>query len=418
MSIGFAKNKPKIILFLLLQVFLLPVVFNPFANIPFEVPKVKFLLVTTDLIATFLLFSLGKPNKKFDKKMLIFELMYLTAVFISSIRGANFFKSFWGNYWRVDGIFTLIHLIGISFIFSLFWKKSYNKYLATAISASAFIPSLIASYQKLIYPATAPASSFGNANFLAGYLLISLPFSLYKLNSSSRQKTFWLINFVLQNAAIVLTGSYSAIILLPIAITLWLFATSKSETLNIKFLSSLKIPLLLAVFILSISIYLKGYIAVRTEYRGYLPEGRERIYTNALLAIKQKPVFGWGWANFDYAFEEISWPMKWLHDVYVDKAHGLFLEIFSTAGIVGFTIFILICARTFINLAKHKNLFYKSVLLSFILYVIHSQTNIISINEDYLFWITVGIASGKRGKVLLGRKIRLNKNLNRQKYRH
>jgi len=378
-----------------LQSLMLPLIFNPFSSIPFEIPKVDFFLVSTDIIALISLFYIREMNKKNDLRLLVLEIVYLASIILTSLKGVNFYKSFWGNYWRADGILTLIHLIGISFIFSAFWKINYHKIFIPSVSISGFIVSLIFIIQKIVSFSNIPAATFGNSNFLAGYLLVTLPFSLYNF-SASPHKIFWQVNLFLQIMTILLTQSYSAIILLPIALILWLSHQKQTSKKNRLLFYAKTILFLLSLFFTAI--YLNHYFQERTKYRGFLPEGRERIYTNAFLAFKERPLSGWGWANFDYAFEKISWPEKWSQDVYVDKAHSLFLEILSTSGIIGFTIFSTICLITLYNLAKDKKMSSRTFLLSFILFLIHSQTNVISINEEYIFWTIVGIAASKEVK--------------------
>jgi len=118
-------------------------------------------------------------------------------------------------------------------------------------------------------------------------------------------------------------------------------------------------------------------------------ESRERIVVKGLLAFSKKPLLGWGWANFDHAFESVDWPMKLDSDVYVDKAHSNLLEILVTAGILGFIIYLLIIFRTLILLFDKKVFF-----LTFLLFLFHSQTNVISINEEMMFWLILAIAAG------------------------
>lgn len=103
------------------------------------------------------------------------------------------------------------------------------------------------------------------------------------------------------------------------------------------------------------------------------------------------------------AVESVSWPVKAFPDVYVDKAHSNLLEILVTTGIFGFLIFLAIIFRAL------DQLFGKKVLLVvFLLFLFHSQTNVISINEELIFWLILGIVGSQRRKNLQKKNYVLN----------
>lgn len=105
---------------------------------------------------------------------------------------------------------------------------------------------------------------------------------------------------------------------------------------------------------------------------------------------------GYGWANVDYAFEEIEWPLSTTDDIYLDKAHSEILETLVTTGVVGLVIYLVIVVfllkKSIKNMIQSKNGVWEFTILSvLILYLFHSQTNIISIAEQMFFWFVVGI---------------------------
>lgn len=133
------------------------------------------------------------------------------------------------------------------------------------------------------------------------------------------------------------------------------------------------------------------------------PESRQRIYTKAIIAFTQKPILGWGWANFDYAFDKIDWPIHYNDDVYVDKVHSEILEVLVTGGILGIILYLGIISRTIFILLKNHSDWNKVLLFSLILFIYHSQTNVISISEQVIFWTIIGLTSMKKpGDILPG----------------
>ena len=158
------------------------------------------------------------------------------------------------------------------------------------------------------------------------------------------------------------------------------------------------ISLFLFGIIVSFSIYMGNiYLPLRRASIDMLvhPESRERIMVKAWRAFQQRPVFGWGWANFDHAFASIEWPFHVDADVYADKAHSVFLEIIVTAGIFGLCSYLILLFSVFESLRKNISIQSRYFALFFIVYLIHSQTNVVPMAEETLFWAITGLVVGQ-----------------------
>jgi O-antigen ligase len=208
--------------------------------------------------------------------------------------------------------------------------------------------------------------------------LICLPFSAFLLirAKNKNEKIFWALAFTIQIAAILLTFSRAGILGILLFVLGWLFLHKKLPWI-VGFLS---LGLLLTASLL----YL------RQNPQQSSPEERLRIITKGIMAFEKRPIFGWGWANFDYAFESVSWPIKFQHDVYVDKAHSTILEILTATGLGGLAIYLTIVGRLAKQLWQKKS---KVLFLTLLLFLFHSQTNVISIAEELIFWLILGIGS-------------------------
>lgn len=350
-------------------IFILPFVAWYRYKVPFEVPRVVFFQAWVAILAILSLVFGENALKhlKIDKILLLLLISFLFTVFTTSYLGVDFTKSIWGNFFRSDGIITLTHLLAFSLLVGIVWQRSWEKDLKTVIAVSSALISLWSIFN--LGPGV--GVSFGNPNFLAGYLLITLPFTL------SISKVLSLV----QVAAILATGAFFPTVAAFLFLALVFVVKRKKRVLVY--------GLTLIVFII-IATIAKTEIARSRLQDGYIAENRVRIFIKGILAFTERPMTGWGWANFDYAFDSISWPIKFESDRYIDKAHSTFLEILVTSGVIGFSLYLLIIARTFTLLAKkgYENPF----LQSFGLFIIHAQTNIISINEEIIFWLIVGIA--------------------------
>lgn len=402
--------------FFLAGLFLLPFIFWPWADIQYELPRVWFVQRWIEILGIIGIAGgiwwLKKKSVDFVLVLLIFG--FALAVFISSYLGVDFNKSFGGNFYRGDGLFTLFHLAGFFFFLALFWKSDWRKPVAIAIAAGSFLLSLWTLFLGIrlyIFGDLSVSSwngalgtTFGQPNFLAGYLLVTLPFLAYLATTSDNQrfKTFWLRALVLQILAIFPTFAWGAVLGIPVFLAGWLILRK-----GVFFWK------LLAISALIITVSGASYLVWQNKPKFALdstgtilvahPESRERILVKGFLAFQTRPIWGWGYANFDYAFDSVIWPIKLPNDVYVDKGHSVLFELLVTTGVVGLGMYLVLVG--WVVLRQIRGLFApesegrtwnKTILLVFILYLFHSQTNVISIGEELMFWLVLGIVCSRK----------------------
>lgn len=409
---------PTIKWFFCLGLFCLPLVFWPWAEIPYEIPKVWFFNRWAEALGVlgFLRILGDKGNRENKENKGNFFLILAVGGFvlvsiISSVFGADFNKSVWGNYYRGDGLLTLLHLAGLFYFLAFFWEKSWEKPTALAIAGGGLVVSfwtvLVGVLGRLgVLGVTggsmfgeAVGGTFGNPNFLAGYLLISLPFTIYSVKNfgklgppSLKLRRVKILGILAQMGAIGFTSSRAGVVgILLLGVGYYWGRLRKLGRLGV--LGVLGILLGLGIF--------REY-KLLTE--NFAPESRQRIIVRGVNGFFKRPILGWGVANFDYAFESNYWPMKYERDVYVDKGHSNLLEVLTTTGLVGFVLYSGIIFRTIGGIGPASTSprrgreirgdkgWKKTLLLTFLLFLFHSQTNVISINEEMIFWLIAGIA--------------------------
>jgi O-antigen ligase len=282
-----------------LGLFLLPLIFWPWATIPYEIPRVWFANRWIEGLGFLgvlgILSGFKPPRRQIDTNLVLLTSFFVIWAIFSSLLGVDFSKSFWGNYYRSDGLLTLFHLAGLSFFLTLFWNHSWWQKTVTALASGATASGVWAIFSGCRQLPT--GATFGQPNFLAGFLLICLPFSAFLLirAKNKNEKIFWALAFTIQIAAILLTFSRAGILGILLFVLGWLFLHKKLPWI-VGFLS---LGLLLTASLL----YL------RQNPQQSSPEERLRIITKGIMAFEKRPIFGWGWANFDYAFESVSWPI-------------------------------------------------------------------------------------------------------------
>jgi len=390
------------LILLCLGLLIMPFVFWPWAKIAYEIPRVVFVKYWLEIVILCgILFIYRKKNNNKPDKRLIYPvlLLGLTAI-LSSLLGQDIYKSYFGNYFRGDGLLTLFHLIGLFLILSFYWKKNWFMSVAGSISLASFLTSLWSGYLgiRLYWFDDKTVSNwqgaiggfFGQPNFLTGYLLVTMSFYLYFYLKTKRKAVKWLVitAMVIQSIAIILTRAWIGIIGLVFFGLLTVLTISKNKTV--------KITTVLVTFLTVLTVFF--FYAQSVNKQGYVAESRQRIYTKVLMAGLKRPIFGWGWANVDYAFDSVDYPIKYSNDVYVDKAHSEFLEILATTGIIGLIIYSslwLIFLKKLFVLFNKDRIIGGVLITTAIMYLFHSQTNIMSIAEEIIFWIVLGItASG------------------------
>src|SRR3990167_8871204 len=123
---------PTVSWLLIFTLFALPLLFFPFTYLAFEMPKVFLLYIFSAFAAYILLISgykLGKLSIIYWVYLIFFAWIIITAIF-----GLSWQQSFWGSYFRMQGILTWICYFLLFFISGKVFENHYfKKYACLAI---------------------------------------------------------------------------------------------------------------------------------------------------------------------------------------------------------------------------------------------------------------------------------------------
>ena len=179
----------QIIFVLTLVIIFLPLVMNSNFFFPFIIIKNVFFHISVEIIfvAYLILAYLDRQYRpNFNRITLVF-LAFVAVAIISSLFGLGFYRSFWGNYERMAGLFHLFHLFLFFFVLANVIKsdKDWHSFFTFSVFAS-LVMSFIAVGQWLGVPFLLKSSggsrlsgTVGNPTFFAAYLLFHLFFLLY-----------------------------------------------------------------------------------------------------------------------------------------------------------------------------------------------------------------------------------------------
>lgn len=345
---------------------------------PYEVPKTWLIVgLASSSFVVAILTNRFQEKQKTNNALIVGMVGLMGWLFLSSLLAGDFWQSWWGNAYRGDGLLTLLAML----VLGLTLPSTDKQTKLIAISSMGLALSMIVQ-RKL-----GAGLTMGNPNMVAGYCALTLPMF------QGWGKWGW-VTVLLVLVAIGMTGSWGGIL---VGVSWVVYVLLR------------RYPKLLYASLVVVVIGVAGLY--NHEYRanakpGYIvAESRSRILTKAMIAISQKPVLGWGWAQFDQAFAQIDYPTHYLVDAYVDRTHSSILEFGVAGGIPALILYIGILGISIVALLSSKHEIDHVLGYVLLLYLVLSQTNITSVAADWLMWWGVGRAISLP---LRGRRRRLN----------
>lgn len=407
---------------LLLTIFLTPLGMN--SEEGYEYTKIVLFILSISLICFLWLFSKPKVSWSYIK---VISLIFIFVLFITSILGLNPGSSLVGRSPYFQGWIVYLYL----FIFSLLVSTipiKFKDYAATLVSSSIVVSAVAAidwvslnilGWEVANY-AGRVVSTFGQPNFFAGFLLLTLPFAYY-LVKQENQKLSYLgkTSGVVSILGIFASHSRAAIFLFSALVFLYLILKLSKTRRWLVFIS------LFLIFCGSMqtSFYFKsGFI-----YKEFLEPSfiaghvtdpvlnsvEKRVYIWPVLINLglQNPYLGYGLENIGLVysnyfvekkhilFEEtpvVSDVLIRLKDLNVDRTHNYILDLTIFSGIGG--VFVWILLSTFLLkkiLSKNISLENNVLLLGLITYLTWIQFQNQSIVHLIYFWFIVGLTDLK-----------------------
>lgn len=406
---------------LLLTVFLTPLL-RAYKGFGYEQIKISFFLLSISLIGFFWIFR--RPKLEWNLIRLASFLFILT-LFVSSMMGIDPKNSLIGTDPYFQGWIVYAYLFVFSQIVSTTAIKL--KYYAIILTASSVVVSVLAIqdwvllnffHQMVPTYAGRVVSTFGQPNFYAGFVLLSLPFTYYLLSKTRSKKVIYLISFILfiELFAIVISQSRTGILLTIFLFYIWLMSKVKAW-LNITFITVITIITAILISGYFSSGILSGELLnLKLENNPDLTdesvEKRPYIWAVALEILKKEPAKGYGMENIGSAyinyfienkhvlFEEnlkISPVLISLKDLNIDRTHNYFLDLLLFGGILGALgyIFLIFAIYKKVLLSKIKP--ESSILLvGLTTYLIWIQFQNQSVVHLIYLWLLVGLSDSDK----------------------
>ncbi len=325
-----------------------------FWNGRFEGPKILWFLMGSIGVIVYWLYRILWQKKDFlFSKIDLLYFLWLGVLLISSIFGVHFDLSVIGGSYRHQGIifFFLLWLVGKTFSIL---KDPDKQMVFKFVGASVLIESFLIIFQFILGKVYfgKPLGTIGEANAIAGFLTLGSYF-IYQ----SLPKILLIVPvfpfFIEQSRSGILTGlmmmgGFVDHIKPKFKIVIWSLALLASSIL-IMLLTSQK---------------------MRSPF-----ENRYLVWKLGITSVMENPILGYGAESgevvYNKAFKEYGLP---LHNLMVDRAHNLYIDVAMWSGGIGLVIFIAWLIKRYRSLTGFPQ---KYAFLAFMVYAFFQPLSIV-----------------------------------------
>lgn len=358
----------------LLLVFLTPLIFTSSNSELFELPKMYFVYsITIGIVCLHFINFLKGQTRLFPRFYLTIPLIiYLTTQLLSTIFSSDLHTSIFGYYSRLNGgflstlSFFLLSTILINYLEPIFINRIITTSLISGFIVASYGIAQAFGIDKHLWVQDVQNrvfSTLGQPNWLAAYLGILLPLSLYRVFSSKTTliHTLYSVLFTLFYLCLLFTKSKSGLAAGAITISLYFFLVL------LKSKKHLAKTAIIGLSVLILSLTINNPIKDRLFPVSSPPSSRgatgglnvtpsedirKIVWTGALQLWKQFPVFGTGPETFGYSYYWVrpashNLTSEW--DFIYNKAHNEYLNYLATTGTVGFVGYLLIIIVFFVK---------------------------------------------------------------------
>ncbi|MDE1925253.1 MAG: O-antigen ligase family protein [Patescibacteria group bacterium] len=343
-------------------------IYIPFVNMFFPYITGKnfiFRILVEVLLALYVLLAIREPKYRPRSSLLMWALAaFVLWMALATATSVDPIKSFWSNFERMDGYITLIHMFAFFIIAGamLTAENWWNKFFKVSVTASALM-SIGSLFQAFHLFGFAPSSqsgpradgTFGNAIYLAVFMLFNIFITLYLLQKERKSPTAWAvygIAFFLQFATLYYTETRGALLgvlggMVIAAIYVAIFAKG-AQWRNYRRWSMYAIGALAVLVILFLAVRNTSFVQHSNTLQRFASisltdrttQARFTIWGEALQGVKEKPVLGWGQENFNFVFNKFYQPSMYDQEQWFDRAHNAFLDWATAGGIPALLLYV------------------------------------------------------------------------------
>ena len=301
----------------------------------------------------------------------------VSIMFVANALGDNPLKGFWSNYERMEGWVTLLHLLGyfIATTAILNSEKLWNRFFHTSIIVSVWVGLhglfQLAGMAKIHQGSARLDASFGNASYLAVYIMIHIFLVAFFWLRRQKWNDFvgWLYGAVILLHIIILyyTATRGAILGFIGALLLisFLLAFFEKEKRGLK--KAGRVVLIgIIIFVVAFVSFKNADFIKNSEVMNRFAsislqetttKSRFMLWNMALQGVKEKPLLGRGQESFNYVFNEHYNPGMYGQEEWFDRTHNVFMDWLITGGALGLLAYLSLFGTALFYLWRRENNF-------------------------------------------------------------
>lgn len=329
-----------------------------------------------------------RPN--FKNPLVLSLTIFVGVLFLTAVLGVDFHRSFWSTQERMTGVLTIFHFWAWFLILTSTFSAQGGsttdeqnwKYWRAFIYISLLSSLLIGLYgigQKLevgflIKNSQERMSSLlGNPIFLGVYSLLHIFLAIF-LFFKEQSKPLKILNiFLAVFNFLVMSLTDSRTVTIVFMVSFVLFLVSLVFSLSSKKWRKITGFIIFFVLLAIVSCFIFFQTPTGLAFLDRLPSIVGRVfYLKALFSsveqrlapwqiglrgFLERPIFGWGWENFNIPFNKNFFPelsRTGVSGTWYDKSHNQVIDLLTLTGILGVLAYLVMYGSTFWLLLKKK----------------------------------------------------------------
>jgi O-antigen ligase len=307
-------------------------------------------------IATFSWLLLALSDKKYRPRfswVLVIYAALAVWMCVANIFAINPHKAFWSNYERMDGWITLIHVFAFFLVSGAvlsvdkLWRTWWMTFLGASALLSFYCLLQLSGSLEIHQGGVRVDGTFGNAAYLAAYMLFAVAVSLWHALESKGFLRYALFALAaLETVIIFFTATRGAVLGLvggiAVGSLLWMV---ESGSKGRKIAGGVLVGVVLIAggfYVLRESSFVQSEptLARVTSISVKDLSVRSTLWGMALQGAMARPVTGWGQEGFNYVFNTYYTPSLYAQEPWFDRAHNVFIDWLVAGGFPALLLFL------------------------------------------------------------------------------
>lgn len=309
-----------------------------------------------------------RPKKTW---MVIAFGIFVAILAVADIFGENFYRSFWSNYERMEGLIAQLHFLAYFILLSalLTTEKLWERFFQTSLGVSAVmgiygllqLGGILAIHQG----SARLDATLGNATYLAVYMLFHIFIAaMFALRETTGKTMRYVYSAVLLLDLFILyhTATRGAILGLlggALATSVLLIFWNKENRLVRRAAIGVFAIVILSVgsvLVFRNSDFIKNNPVLSRFTSISLTEtttkSRFLIWNMSWQGVKEHPLLGWGQENYIVLFNKYYDPKMYQQEPWFDRSHNVFFDWLVSGGILALLAYLSFFALAFYYLLR------------------------------------------------------------------